>query len=120
MIDAPVSAMVGAPATVSVSGLKAGGIYRLSFEPPAGSGGRTSCERTLDRPYRSGGAARTYVFHGRVPATVRCGPRGGHRTTHMAKVVPGPYRWVVGRKNGHGTWDRSFSVVVAHVTVTRS
>ena len=58
-----------------------GGIYRLSFEPTAAHAGRVICERTLDRPYRSFGPARTYVFRGRVPTTLRCGLRGNGRRT---------------------------------------
>jgi hypothetical protein len=119
MIDAPASVVLGEPISVSVSGLKPGASYRLAFEPPAGRGGRVICERTLDRPYRSAGASRTYIFRGRVPRTLRCGLRGAGRRTGTAKLAPGDYRWVVGRRTGHGTWDRRFSVVVAHVTVTR-
>ena len=120
MIDAPAHVVVGEPVSVSVSGLKAGGIYRLSFEPTAAHAGRVICERTLDRPYRSFGPARTYIFRGRVPTTLRCGLRGSGRRTGTKPLAPGDYRWVVGRRTGHGTWDRRFSIVVAHVTVTRS
>jgi hypothetical protein len=120
VIDAPAHVVVGEAVTVSVSGLTAGGTYRLAFEPTAAHAGRVICERTLDRPYRSGGAGRTYIFRGRVPRTLRCGLRGAGRRTGTRELVPGAYRWVVGRRTGHGTWDRRFSVVVAHVTVTRS
>lgn len=120
-IKAPTRAAIGESVSVSATGLRTGGVYRLSFEPPAGSASRkTICERTLDRPYRSGGEDRTYVFRGRVPTTLRCGPRGGNSTTRTEKLKPGRYRWVVARKTGHGTWDKAYSIVVAHVTVTRS
>jgi hypothetical protein len=120
-LEAPSTAPIGSPVTISATGLKPGVFYRATLDQaPAAKRPGLACVRNIDQPFHVGRSDRTYVWHGHVPSTLRCHNTHTNKFARAIALTPGTYRWIVGRKSGRASWDPRASLLIKHVHVTKA